>query len=141
MIKRRDTIGSEITKTRPGVIVSNNTLNATSEVVEVVYLTTQPKKDVPTHVCINATGVPSMAICEQVDSVSLRLVCGKVGTCSEEEMAAIDKGLLHSLGIHEEKQATQMGKSNEWLEKELEAVKAERDRYVRLLDVLLGVDK
>lgn len=99
MIKRRDCIGSEITKTRPAVIVSNNALNATSGVVEVVYLTTQPKKDLPTHVGINATGVPSVALCEQIDSVSLKLVCAQVGACSEEEMAAIDRALMSSLGL------------------------------------------
>lgn len=99
LIKRRDTIGAEITKTRPAVIVSNNFLNTTGDVVEVVYLTTAPRRDLPEHVHIHATGQPSVAICEQIDSVSRSLVCGQVGTCSEEEMAFIDAALLASLAI------------------------------------------
>lgn len=138
LIKRRDTIGSEITKTRPAVVVSNDGLNATSEVVEVVYLTTQPKKDMPTHVCIQATGIPSMAICEQIDSVSVQLVCGCVGRCSKEEMEAIDYGLLRSLGLYDEKEATKLSEGEQWLVQELGKMQAERDRYAKMIDVLLG---
>lgn len=136
MIKRRDTIGAEIAKTRPAIIISNDNLNATSEVVEVIYLTTQPKKDLPTHVCVNSTGVASMAICEQIDSVSTTLVCGKVGCCSEAEMAAIDRALLHSLGIDENTKKLSAGE--EWLMTELAKVQAERDRYAKMVDMLLA---
>lgn len=149
LIKRRDTIGAEITKTRPAVIISNDNLNATSEVVEVIYLTTQPKKDLPTHVCVNATGVASMAICEQIDSVSTMLVCGKVGCCSEAEMAAIDRALLHSLGIEQKpanvtatsnKEKTQeLSASEKGLLTELAKMQAERDRYAKMVDTLLAV--
>ena len=141
LIKRRDTIGAEITKTRPAVIISNDNLNATSEVVEVIYLTTQPKKDLPTHVSVNATGVNSLAICEQIDSVSTTLVCGKVGFCSEAEMAAIDRALLHSLGI-EQKPANvtaAIGAREERLMTELAKTQAERDRYSKMVDTLLAV--
>lgn len=134
LIKRRDTIGSEITKTRPAVVVSNNALNATSEVVEVVYLTTQPKKNLPTHACINATGVPSMAICEQIDSVSLALVCSQVGTCNAEEMEAIDRALLASLGIEIE-EGVELDLSIDAVE--LAKITAERDIYKELTDRML----
>lgn len=147
LIKRRDCIGSEITKTRPVVIVSNDILNATSGVVEVVYLTTSPRKELPTHACVNATGVPSVAICEQIDSVSLQLVRGQVGTCSEEEMAAIDKALMHSLGLTAEsvepKEMTK-GITSEVaagaLDLYTKAIRAlaERDVYKTILDRILG---
>lgn len=98
-IARRDAIGAETMKARPGVIVSNDALNATSEVVEVVYLTTQPKKDAPTHVIVEATGCTSTAICEHIDHVSTLLIGDYCGTCSAEEIEAIDAALLHSLGV------------------------------------------
>lgn len=138
LVKRRDTIGSEITKTRPAVIVSNNALNTTSEVVEVVYLTTSPRKDLPTHAQIHATGVASVAICEQVDSVSVTLIRGQVGTCSEEEMAAIDRALMHSLGLGNEVKVTERSKGEQWLMTELAKMQAERDRYAKMLDLLLA---
>ena len=44
--------GSEQYPDRPALIVSNNANNASSGVVEIVYLTTQPKIDLPTHVIL-----------------------------------------------------------------------------------------
>lgn len=98
-IHMRPTVGAEISKARPAVIVSNNALNQTSDVVEVVYLTTQPKKEMPTHAVINATGVESTVLCEQINTVSTLLVGDYCGTCTEEEMVAIDHGLLASLDL------------------------------------------
>lgn len=143
LVKRRDTLGAEITKTRPAVIVSNDALNASSQVVEVVYLTTQPKKELPTHATIHATGVTSTAICEQIDSVSLCLLCAQVGTCSEEEMADIDRALMASLGLRDDEQCTttEPSKAEQWLTQELAKAIEERDRYARMLDILLGGDR
>lgn len=136
IIKRRDTIGAEIMKARPGVIISNDALNDTSEVVEVVYLTTSPKKDLPTHVSINATGVESVVLCEQIDSVSLRLLGECVGTCTREEMAAIDNSLLCSLGLNRSPRV-ERSDHEKWLEEHLEACIIERDRYAKIIDLLL----
>ena len=137
LIKRRDTVGSEIMKARPGVIVNNDVLNATSEVVEVIYLTTSPKKELPTHVCIHATGMPSTALCEQVDSVSLRLLGACVGECSEREMDAIDKALFCSLGLYNSKEATKVPESERRLIDEMQRIKEERDRYAKIIDLML----
>ena len=60
--------GSEQHADRPAVVVSNNKNNENSNVVEVVYMTTQPKTDLPTHVTIRSTGRISTALCEQVYS-------------------------------------------------------------------------
>jgi mRNA-degrading endonuclease toxin of MazEF toxin-antitoxin module len=94
-----------VAKSRPGVIVSNDRLNSTASVVEVVYLTTQPKKDLPTHVCLESTGVQSTALCEQIDHVSVNLLGDRCGTCTAEELQAIDRALLVSLGIDSPKTA------------------------------------
>ena len=108
-ISHRDGVGSEIAKARPGVIVSHDALNRTSEVVEVVYLTTQPKKNLPTHAEIMATGRPSVALCEQIDHVSVQLVGDYCGTCSAKEMDAINAAPMHSLSLWpvEEEKTTQ----------------------------------
>ena len=102
-IARRDTVGSELMKARPGVIVSNDSLNTSSPVVEVVYCTTKPKKDQPTHVEIETTGAPCVVLCEQIDSVSTALVGKRCGTCTDEEMAAICMALHEHFGnVHDE---------------------------------------
>ena len=92
-------IGSEQQAGRPAIIVSNNVLNETSEVVEVVYLTTQDKGDKPTHVQIRSTGRISTALCEQISTASILRVGARIGTATKEEMLRIDTAIMISLGI------------------------------------------
>ena len=95
--------GSEQNPGRPAIIVSSDAGNRYSNVVEVVYLTTQPKKEIPTHVPIQATGIPSTALCEQVQSVDCRRLGRFCGRCTPEEMAKMDEALLASFGLKEVK--------------------------------------
>jgi mRNA interferase MazF len=145
-ISYRETTGAEISNARPGVIVSNNALNQTSDVVEVVYLTTRPKKELPTHAHIRATGVDSTALCEQVDTVSKLKVGSYCGTCSPEEMAAIDNALLRSLDLgmakeEEVREATEVCPAEIRLLEELRRTQAERDRYAKMIDVFLAAQE
>lgn len=98
-IERASQFGSEQIAGRPAVIVSNDRCNLNSEVVEIVYLTTQPKTDLATHVVIRSTGVPSTVLCEQITSVSINRIGNYVGTCTEIEMELIDQALAISLDI------------------------------------------
>lgn len=87
--------GSEQRGGRPAVIVSNDKNNENSEVVEVVYMTTKPKNDLPTHVFIRSALSPSTVLCEQVNSVSVK----RIGKLTKSELAAVDSALAISLGI------------------------------------------
>ena len=60
-VNRSETIGSEQRSGRPAIIVSNPECNEHSPVVEVVYLTCQYKKPMPTHVRIESIGRRSTA--------------------------------------------------------------------------------
>jgi len=68
------TTGSEQRPGRPAVIVSNDNNNERSTTVEVVYLTTQPKTDLPTHVLIRSLSRESTAICEQITTVAMERI-------------------------------------------------------------------
>lgn len=91
--------GSEQHSDRPAVVVSNNKNNENSNVIEIVYMTTQPKKDLPTHVTIRSTGRISTVLCEQVYSVSTERVGTYIGECTDEEMENIDIALMISLQL------------------------------------------
>lgn len=93
------TTGSEQRPGRPAIIVSNNLNNEHSSVVEVVYMTTRPKKDLPTHVQIRATDRFSTALCEQVHTVDIQRLSNYCGVCSEQEMQGVDIALMISLGL------------------------------------------
>lgn len=91
--------GSEQHSDRPAVVVSNNKNNENSNVVEIVYMTTQPKTDLPTHVTVRSTGRISTVLCEQVYSVSTERVGTYIGECTDKEMENIDIALMISLQL------------------------------------------
>lgn len=91
--------GSEQHSDRPAVVVSNNKNNENSNVVEIVYMTTQPKTDLPTHVTVRSTGRISTVLCEQVYSVSTERIGTYIGECSDKEMENIDIALMISLQL------------------------------------------
>lgn len=91
--------GSEQHSDRPAVVVSNNKNNENSNVVEIVYMTTQPKTDLPTHVTVRSTGRPSTVLCEQVYSVSTERIGTYIGECTDKEMENIDIALMISLQL------------------------------------------
>lgn len=91
--------GSEQYSGRPGVIVSNNINNENSKTVEVVYLTTKPKKKLPTHVKIQSTGRESTVLCEQVTTVSVERLGTYKGRCTDEELRAISEAIVISLAL------------------------------------------
>ena len=95
--------GSEQEAGRPAVIVSNNKCNTFSQVVEVVYLTTQDKKEMPTHVFLDDDTTmlrePSTVLCEQIHSVYKDRIGKYNGRVSDATMELIDKALAVSIGI------------------------------------------
>lgn len=92
------TEGSEQRPGRPALVVSNNTGNYHSDIVSIVWLTTAEKKPLPTH-CNILSRVPSIAICEQVVTISQNRLGEYVRTATEAEMHEIDRCLMIALGL------------------------------------------
>lgn len=93
------TTGSEMCGGRPAIVVSDNALNTTSTVIQVVYLTTAEKKKSVTHVSIRSSPKPSTALCEQVHSVSKERVGKFYGVCTPLEMQNVDLAVKYGLGL------------------------------------------
>lgn len=136
-------VGSEQYAVRPAVIVSNNIGNEKSETVECVFLTTQEKRPMPTHVEIMCKE-KSTVLCEQINTISKERLGDFIGTCTKEEMAAIDKALLVSLGIEVSVDNDEANVRNR-LEEERNAYKQfynrmeiERDTYKQLYNELVN---
>ena len=91
--------GSEQRADLPAVIVSNNNNNNHSETVEVVYMTTRPKTDLPTHVFTRSALSPSTILCEQICTVSKQRVGAQIGTLTDSEMQAVDTALAISIAL------------------------------------------
>ena len=148
--------GAEIRKTRPGVIVSNNRNNGVSPVVSVVYMTSTPKSESPSHVVSEGTDlgkcVGSTIICEQINTISKERVLqeeGYMGRLSEREMALIDEGLMEALGIDFESYESDVEsflgedeQAEDCMCKELEQLRVERDffkeKYHEIIDRIMA---
>ena len=91
--------GSEQQGGRPGIIVSNDLNNEFSKAVEVVYLTTQDKPPLPTHVSINSAAKKSVALCEQITTVSVDRLGDYIGTATPAELQSVEQALIVSLGM------------------------------------------
>ena len=85
-------------KPRPAVIVSNNMCNTYSPMVTIVYLTTKPKKPLPTHTAILCK-VPSTALCENIYTVSKTCLGSYVRSCTHSELKGLEQALCCSLAI------------------------------------------
>ena len=94
-------LGSEQAGGRPAIIVSNNANNSHSTVYEVVYLTSQDKTPLPTHVTIRSSNRVSTALCEQVSSISVDRFGDYIGKVTEEEMKALNIALMISFDLSE----------------------------------------
>lgn len=108
-----DVLGSGQEVGRPAVIVSNDTGNKYSTIAEVVYLAAQKKDNLPTHVPINSATYPSIALCEQVQTVSKDRLCRCIGAVADEEMEQINKALLFSFGLKESPKKGRQAKAQE----------------------------
>jgi len=64
------TIGTEIRKIRPCIIISNNWLNTFNSRIIIVPMTTKPVPFVPFHLKISFAGKNSTILPEQIRSIS-----------------------------------------------------------------------
>lgn len=128
--------GNEIKKDRPGIVVSAEHLNAGESCVEVVFLTSQPKKEMNEHVKILSSGRESTALREQINSISVSRLANYNGRITDEEMKAIDKALAASLGLNFVGDIEPVINSHE-ADQTMAAVIAERDTYKNMYENLL----
>ena len=92
-------VGSMQTPGRPGIIVSNDANNNCALTLEIVSITSKPKKDLPTHCAINSVPKPGIALCEQVTTVSNEQIGEYIGTCTPKEMEEVERCIAISLGL------------------------------------------
>lgn len=95
--------GHEMMKDRPAVVVSNDALNYTGEVVSVVYLTGSKPADRPFHVevrgAMSVRHGPSVALCDHIYTVDKSRLGKVLGYCSAEEMREINRGISMCLTL------------------------------------------
>lgn len=92
-------VGGEIRKTRPALVLSNNAANAALNRVIVIPLTSQTEKVYPGEAMITLNGQQSKAKADQIATASKQRLRSKVGSLSSSDLAAVEKAVLLQLGI------------------------------------------
>src|SRR3989344_2933170 len=92
-------IGTEVRKTRPAVIVSNDIANEFLESIQVVPLTSNVEKIYPSEAIVQIRGKKSKAAADQIATVSKLRVYRKVGRLSSDELTGVEYVLRVQLGL------------------------------------------
>jgi len=92
-------LGGEIQKNRPALILSNNAANAVLNRVTVVPLTSQTAKVYPGEALITLNGKQRKAMADQIMTAAKQRLRESLGNISDADMAAVEKAVLLQLGI------------------------------------------
>lgn len=100
------TLGAEIRKTRPALILQNDVANRFSPITIAAALTSQVEPDLyPTEVLVKAPEgglqVDSVVLLNHIRSIDRRRLIRRVGRLSRETMRSVDRALMLSLGLVE----------------------------------------
>ena len=92
-------IGGEIKKKRPAVIVSNNAANKFLNRVQVVPLTSNVERLYPSEAVVVFKGKKSKAMADQLATVSKERLFRRASVLSQEDMSKIDEAIKVQLGF------------------------------------------
>ena len=94
------TVGSEINKTRPAVIISNNAGNMVSLRVIVAPITSSAKRVYPFEAKVIINGKQGKVLLDQVRTIDKKRLKKKITSLNSSTMKSIDKALKISLSLN-----------------------------------------
>ena len=138
-INTSDAIGGEEKTGRPGVIISSDYGNENMTSVIIAYTTTQQKYG-RVYPYIHVSGYRTWVLCNQLRTIDKSRIEKYIGTLTEAEMAAVERGIQESLSLREDDSVKEEVAS---LKEELECrdfeIEKLRRMYERVLDELVAM--
>jgi mRNA interferase MazF len=92
--------GSEVRKTRPAVIVSNDASNGAMSRVQVIPMTSNTSKLYVFEARIAIKGAQGKAMADQIMTADKQRLKKRIGKVSPAEMLGIERAIKVQLGIH-----------------------------------------
>jgi mRNA interferase MazF len=92
-------VGGELQKTRPAVVMSNDTANALLNRVQVVPVSSQVSRLYPAEAYISLNGQRRKAMAEQITTASKRRLLRPLGALSKDDIDAVGRAICIQLGL------------------------------------------
>jgi mRNA interferase MazF len=91
-------IGGEVQKARPAVVISNNTANALLSRVQVVPISSQVARLYPAEAYVSLNGGRRKAMADQITTAGKQRLQRRMGTLSAADVAAVAGAIRLQLG-------------------------------------------
>ncbi len=92
-------VGGEIQKTRPAVVVSNDAANTALNRALVVPLSSQINRVYPGEALVQLNGETRKAMADQLTTASKQRFRSRLGKLSDEDMERLENSILLQLGM------------------------------------------
>jgi mRNA interferase MazF len=92
-------LGGEIQKTRPAVVISNDAANTALNRVIVIPITSQVTKLYPGEAIVTLNGERRKAMADQITTASKQRLRNKIGALSRGDITSVENALLMQLGM------------------------------------------
>ena len=99
MVSFDPSVGGEIQKTRPAVVLSNDTANAVLNRVQVVPVSSQVSRLYPAEAYIRVNGERRKAMADQLTKASKARLLRRLDGLTREDLEAVTKAVCVQLGL------------------------------------------
>jgi mRNA interferase MazF len=92
-------LGGEIKKTRPAIVVSNNAANTYLNRIQVVPITSNTDRLYPGEAYVTLNSEKRKAMADQLTTISKLRLGAKLGLLNKEDVGRVEAAILLQLGI------------------------------------------